>query len=132
MASSPERDRLIRFGRFTFDATNARLCRGDEVIPLRGKTLAVLEYLTARRGQLVSKDELLEALWPEVSRRIISIVGAESGKMLRKRARGWLGFNITRLVAQSGITAPREKTPLSCWLSRAVEPTELTAVISIA
>jgi DNA-binding winged helix-turn-helix (wHTH) protein/tetratricopeptide (TPR) repeat protein len=66
MPSSPQRDHLIRFGRFTFDATNARLCRGDEVIPLRGKTLAVLEYLTARPGQLVSKDELLAAVWPEV------------------------------------------------------------------
>src|ERR1700675_1399506 len=66
MPSPPERDQLIRFGRFTFDATNARLCRGDEAIPLRGKTLAVLEYLTARPGQLGSKDELLKALWPEV------------------------------------------------------------------
>ena len=66
MPSSPGRDQLIRFGRFTFDATNARLCRNGEVIPLRGKTLAVLEYLTARPGQLVSKDELLNALWPEV------------------------------------------------------------------
>lgn len=66
MPSSPERDQLIRFGRFTFDAANARLYRGDEAIPLRGKTLAVLEYLTARPGQLVSKDELLKALWPEV------------------------------------------------------------------
>ncbi len=66
MPSSPERDPLIRFGPFTFDATNARLCCGDEAIPLRGKTLGVLEYLTARPGQLVSKDELLKALWPEV------------------------------------------------------------------
>jgi DNA-binding winged helix-turn-helix (wHTH) protein/tetratricopeptide (TPR) repeat protein len=57
---------MIRFGCYRFDAANARLYRGDETIAVRGKTLAVLEYLTARPGQLVSKDELLAALWPEV------------------------------------------------------------------
>jgi DNA-binding winged helix-turn-helix (wHTH) protein len=66
MPSSPGRDHVIRFPPFALDAANARLYRGDEVIPLRGKTLAVLEYLAARPGQLVSKDELLGALWPEV------------------------------------------------------------------
>ena len=66
MPSSPGRDQLIRFPPFALDAANARLYRGDEIIPLRGKTLAVLEYLAARPGKLVSKDELLKALWPEV------------------------------------------------------------------
>ncbi len=66
MSSRPERDRWIRFGPFTLDAANARLRRGDEVIALRGKTLAVLEYLAARPGQLVTKDELLARLWPDV------------------------------------------------------------------
>src|SRR6185503_17928045 len=60
------RDRSIRFGPFALDPANARLCRGDEVVPLRGKTLAVLEHLIARPGQLVTKDELLDAVWPDV------------------------------------------------------------------
>ena len=66
MPSSPGRDHLIRFPPFALDAANARLYRGDKAIPLRGKTFAVLEYLAARPGRLVSKDELLKALWPEV------------------------------------------------------------------
>lgn len=66
MSSGSERDPRIRFGPFTLDAANARLYRGDEVIVVRGKTLAVLEYLAARPGQLVSKDELLKELWPDV------------------------------------------------------------------
>src|SRR5712671_839247 len=66
MSSRSERDRRIRFGPFTLDPANARLFHGDDVIALRGKTLAVLEYLAARPGQLVTKHELLEQLWPEV------------------------------------------------------------------
>src|SRR5262245_15715877 len=66
MVSASGRDRWIRFGGFALDAANARLYRGDEVVVLRGKTFAVLEYLTARPGQLVTKEELLRALWPEV------------------------------------------------------------------
>ena len=66
MVPAPEGANLIRFPPFALDAPNARLYRGDEVIPLRGKTLAVLEYLVARPGRLVTKDELLKEIWPEV------------------------------------------------------------------
>src|SRR5262245_8770128 len=66
MASAPKGAKLIRFPPFALDPQNARLYRGDEVVPLRGKTLAVLEYLVARPGQLVTKDELLKEVWPEV------------------------------------------------------------------
>src|SRR5215467_7507208 len=66
MSSGSGRDHRIRFGPFALDAANARLYRGEEVVPVRGKTLAVLEYLTARPGQLVTKDELLKELWPNV------------------------------------------------------------------
>src|SRR4029450_10068684 len=66
MASAPKGANVIRFPPFALDVSNARLYRGDEVIPLRGKTLAVLAYLVARPGRLVTKDELLKEVWPEV------------------------------------------------------------------
>src|SRR5262245_7709922 len=66
MAMAAEPEGVIRFPPFALDVPNARLYRGDEVVPLRGKTLAVLEYLVARPGQLVTKDELLREVWPEV------------------------------------------------------------------
>src|SRR4029450_12275021 len=58
MASAPKGANLIRFPPFALDPQNARLYRGDEVIPLRGKTLAVLEYLVARPGLVGGVDEL--------------------------------------------------------------------------
>src|SRR5262249_42280198 len=36
-------------------------------IPLRPKTWAVLRYLVERPGNLVTKDELLDGIWPDVT-----------------------------------------------------------------
>ena len=38
----------------------------DREVTLRPKTFAVLTYLAARPGQLVSKEELLAAVWPNL------------------------------------------------------------------
>jgi predicted ATPase/DNA-binding winged helix-turn-helix (wHTH) protein len=57
----------FRFGPFRLDVRNQRLCRGtDDELPLRPKTFAVLAHLVARAGRLVSREELLETVWPDV------------------------------------------------------------------
>jgi DNA-binding winged helix-turn-helix (wHTH) protein/tetratricopeptide (TPR) repeat protein len=65
MDSTQDRGGRLAFPPFVLDAANARLSRGTAVIRLRSKSLAVLEYLAQRPGRLVTKTELLEALWPE-------------------------------------------------------------------
>jgi len=65
MDSVSDRSGRIGFAPFVLDAAEARLYRGADIIRLRGKSLSVLEYLAQRPGQLVTKDELLTALWPE-------------------------------------------------------------------
>lgn len=52
---------------FALDPRNERLYHGDAVIDLRPKSMAVLVYLAARPGQLVTKDELLAAVWPDTA-----------------------------------------------------------------
>ena len=52
------------FGPFRLDRDSRRLMRGVESVPLRAKTFAVLEHLVARPGRLVTKDDLLSAIWP--------------------------------------------------------------------
>jgi len=55
---------VITFGPYRLDRASGRLvCEGVN-LPLRPKTFAVLEYLAARPGRLVSQDELLDAVWP--------------------------------------------------------------------
>lgn len=56
--------KLISFAEFEMDAANQCVWRGRRRIDLRPKTFAVLRYLVERPGMLVSKQELLEALWP--------------------------------------------------------------------
>ena len=58
--------RLLHFEPFRLDVRNEQLWRGQEVIRLTGKALAVLSYLAERSGQLVTKDELFAAVWPGV------------------------------------------------------------------
>src|SRR5262249_55590101 len=57
----------VRFGEFLLDPSNFRLWRGECVCRLTPKAFAVLDFLVARPGQLVSKDMLLTALWPDVT-----------------------------------------------------------------
>ncbi len=58
-------DRRIVFDHFSLDLVNECLWVGSEVIKVRPKAFAVLNYLINRPGQLVTKEELLTAVWPE-------------------------------------------------------------------
>lgn len=50
---------------FCLDLPNQCLWQGQRAIKLRPKAFAVLSYLLGRRGQLVTKEELLGGVWPE-------------------------------------------------------------------
>ena len=56
----------LTFDRFRLDPDSGHLYGGGMPISLTPKALSVLEYLAARPGRLVKKNELLEALWPDV------------------------------------------------------------------
>jgi DNA-binding winged helix-turn-helix (wHTH) protein len=55
-----------QFGHFRLDALDQRLWRGKDELVLRPKTFAVLSHLVKHAGRLVSRDELLEAVWPGI------------------------------------------------------------------
>jgi pimeloyl-ACP methyl ester carboxylesterase/DNA-binding winged helix-turn-helix (wHTH) protein/class 3 adenylate cyclase len=59
-------ERRFKFEGFQLDLGSGRLSGNAGPIAIAPKALAVLEYLAARPGQLVSKDELLGAVWPGV------------------------------------------------------------------
>jgi DNA-binding winged helix-turn-helix (wHTH) protein len=56
----------LRFDPFRLDPGNARLWRGRQLIALTPKAFAVLCHLVEHAGQLVTKDALLTAVWPEI------------------------------------------------------------------
>ncbi|HXH84840.1 MAG TPA: AAA family ATPase, partial [Candidatus Tectomicrobia bacterium] len=60
-------DRSVTFGPFRLDPGTESIWRGGDEIRLRPKTFAVLRYLAERPGRLITKEELLQAVWPEVA-----------------------------------------------------------------
>jgi DNA-binding winged helix-turn-helix (wHTH) protein/predicted ATPase len=61
MATTP----LWRFGPFCLDPASGCLWRDETLVPLRPKPFALLAYLVAHGGQVVTKERLFEAVWPE-------------------------------------------------------------------
>ncbi len=55
----------LSFGPFRFDETNECVWEGGKSIQLRPKAYAVLKYLVERPNALVTKQQLLDDVWPD-------------------------------------------------------------------
>jgi len=53
-----------RFGTFLIDRAGYRALRGSEPVDLTPQLLDLLLHLLDRAGTLVTKEQLLDALWP--------------------------------------------------------------------
>jgi DNA-binding winged helix-turn-helix (wHTH) protein/TolB-like protein len=58
-------DRRYGFGSFDFDAAAGELRGPDGAVQLRPQAALVLELLLAKPGEIVTKEELRRALWPD-------------------------------------------------------------------
>src|SRR3982750_3564581 len=56
-----------RFGPFLVDGVGYRIVRGSEALDLTPQLLDLLLYLLDHAGTLVTKEALLEALWPDAN-----------------------------------------------------------------
>jgi len=57
----------LQFGEFTLDKRARELRKGDELVSVSGKAFDLLTYMAANAGRPLSKLELLDAVWPEVT-----------------------------------------------------------------
>ncbi len=57
--------KAFEFGPFRLDVRERRLTRDGHSVPLRGRVFDTLYTLVSRHGCLVTKDELMAALWPD-------------------------------------------------------------------
>src|SRR5438105_2346400 len=53
------------FGPFVFDRAHQLLAREGQEVPLPPRVIGVLDVLTARPGEIVSKQELIETVWKD-------------------------------------------------------------------
>ncbi len=59
--------KILIFEPFRVDVADERLWRGEDAIHLTNKAFSVLRYLAENPAQLVTKDALLEAVWPDTN-----------------------------------------------------------------
>jgi len=56
---------LYAFGEFRVDVQNRVLCRGEDPIALTPKAFELLLLLIQHSGEVLSKDELMQTMWPD-------------------------------------------------------------------
>ncbi|MGH9447974.1 MAG: winged helix-turn-helix domain-containing protein, partial [Terriglobia bacterium] len=59
------KNKVFQFGPFRLDPGNRLLLRGGTSIPLSPKTFDTLAYLVQENTRLVTRDELMKAIWPD-------------------------------------------------------------------
>jgi DNA-binding winged helix-turn-helix (wHTH) protein/Tol biopolymer transport system component len=64
---SADRGRSYSFLDFTLDQATQRLLRGTAEVKLRPKSFQVMRYLVENAGRLVTREELLQAVWGDVA-----------------------------------------------------------------
>jgi DNA-binding winged helix-turn-helix (wHTH) protein/tetratricopeptide (TPR) repeat protein len=64
--SGSEAKPTFRFGPFVLDLNRSSLNGAGKEVTLRPKPQALLAYLAANQGRVISKGELLDAVWPDV------------------------------------------------------------------
>jgi TolB-like protein/Tfp pilus assembly protein PilF len=65
MSESPERMRSVRFGTFEVDLHARELRKGGLRLRLQEKPFQILELLLERSGEVVTRKDLREKLWPD-------------------------------------------------------------------
>ena len=102
--------RLYEFGPFRLDSLKRQLLRANEPVPLTPKAIETLIVLVENRDRVVSKDDLMKALWPDsfveesnLSQNIFTLRKAlgEQGKAFILTVPGQ-GYQFTELVREVG------------------------------
>src|SRR5262245_57245562 len=86
------RRQILPINEFTLDLTRGCLRAGDRNIELRPKAFAVLHHLAENAGRLVPKQELYQAVWPDV------VVSDDSLVQCIRELRDKLGDQERRLI----------------------------------
>jgi DNA-binding winged helix-turn-helix (wHTH) protein/predicted ATPase len=115
---------ILIFEPFRVDIADERLWRGEDAVHLTNKAFAVLRYLAEHPAQLVTKDALLDAVWPDtvVSESAMSVCIREIRQALGDdarapafietvRGRGYRFLAPVTIVVDRSRAAPRADAP---------------------
>jgi adenylate cyclase len=99
---------MLQFEGYTLDIVRYSLRTGDREVALRRKSFELLRYLVENPDRLVTKEELLKAIWPDV------IVTDESLAHCVSEVRQALGDSKQTIIA----TVPRRGYRFAAAVSR--------------
>jgi len=130
MATASKDENILHFAGFDLDLDGPEPRLDGRVVPLRPKSLALISHLAQRPGQLVRKDELVDAVWgttavtdATLARTLFDAreaLGDETGEFLGRaevlRVRGDLA-----LAAPSGGRSDRAAKRAQAFYREAVE-----------
>jgi len=122
---------IVRFSPFRLDLQNHQLWRDDTPVSLRPKAFAVLQYLVERAGHLVTRDELVAAVWNNASgaetapkhciRELRAAFGDGAGTPRFIESVGRIGYRFVAplaveagFVMERGATQRGDRRPLRC------------------
>src|SRR4029077_14516712 len=123
--SSPAGGYLYRFGPFALDSRKRALSRADSPVALTAKAFDVLLFLTQNPNRLVTKEELLKAVWGDTFveegnlTQYISHVrkalgdGSEHARLIVTIARRGYQFTADVTVAEAPASAKQAAVPVS-------------------
>ena len=121
-ASKATREMAVRylFENYTFDTDRRELRRGAEMIPLAPQVFDLLDYLIRNRERVVSKDDLIRAIWDDrsvsdaaLTTRLNAVRGAigDTGeKQLLIKTLPRKGFRFVGAVQEETQGSPAEQT----------------------
>src|SRR3974390_2412372 len=112
---------MFRFAKVTLDLARGEIRGADGAIELRPKSFDVLRYLVTNAGRLVTKDELLQAIWPDVT------VTEESLSRCISDIRSALDDRDTTIIK----TVPKRGYRFDAPLKLAAEAVPVTSALSL-
>lgn len=115
-----------RFGPFTLDAATRQLRRDDRDIHLSRKAFDVLSLLIGRRPNVVPKEELFKAIWPDtfVTDANLNVVVGEIRRALGDSAHApqyirtahGVGYAFSGAATEADAPAAAPASPVRAWL----------------
>src|ERR1051326_5641328 len=113
-----------QFGEFTLHVDRGCVLKREEEIKLRPKVYETLKYLVEHPGRLISKQELMQAVWPDAFVTDDSLVQCtlELRRALDDRSQQLLktvprrGYLFVAQVIQSATNGPHSPAPSSLAL----------------
>ncbi len=117
MLSTPSDRDLVEIGNCRLDRPRGLLLRDGQPVALRAKSYTLLSFMAAHSGQVLAKDQLLTAVWPDVLvtedsltqavREIRKALGDERQQIVRTIARRGYLLDISPNVESASSTQAR-------------------------